>query len=267
MEVVSLRVHPVKSTAITAVSSAYVGLPGIRGDREWMVVDEQSALVTARELPELFTIHATPTEAGVRLEAPGVGAIQVERPAAEHVAVTMFTRPPMLVRPAGDAVGSWLQRALGRAGLRLVWCDDPTRRTLNPEFSKPTDHAALQDNSPVSIASLASLRQLNEWIVEAGGEQIPIDRFRPNVVIDGDIPFAEDGWHSVRIGDVQFRAARGIDRCSMTLVDPTSLAKDKEPIRTLSRHRKWDGKTWFCHHLIPDTEGTIALGDPVVPAS
>lgn len=264
MQVVSLRIHPVKSTAITRLPSAYVGLAGLRGDREWMVVDDHGAMVSAREVPELFGVHATPNEGGVRLEAAGAGAIQIERPNAGQVEVTMFTRPPMLARRAGDAADAWVQEAVGRAGLRLVWCDDPTRRTLNPEFSRPTDHAAFQDGYPVTVASLASLRQLNTWIEDADGEPIEVDRFRPNVVIDGDVPFAEDDWTSVRIGRVSFRAAKPVDRCAMTLVDPDSLARGKEPIRTLSRHRKWDGKTWFCHHLIPDGEGEITVGDPVV---
>lgn len=271
MQIVSLRIHPVKSTAIKPVSRAYVGLAGLRGDREWMIVDESRTLVTARELPRLFGIRAEPIvpvegdSPAVRLSAGGSSyTVRAGGPAVE---ATMFTRPPMRVEAAAESASSWLEQVTGRAGLDVVWCANPAERTLNPEFSRPEDYAALQDDSPVSIASLASLRQLNEWIEEAGGDAVAIDRFRPNVVIDGDIPFAEDDWATVQIGGVRLRAARAIDRCVMTLVEPTSLAKGKEPIRTLSRHRKWDGKTWFCHHLIPDTEGEIGIGDSVVAVS
>ena len=270
MQVVSLRIHPVKSTAITPVPSVYVGFAGLRGDREWMVVDDESAMVSARELPGLFAVRATPvaagggTDASVQLSAPGASPYTVVASGGE-VKATMFTRPPMTVQATQPEATQWLERVTGRPGLRLVWCAHPAERTLNPEFSEPTDHAAFQDGYPVTIASLASLRQLNEWIEEAGGETVEIDRFRPNVVIDGDAPFAEDEWKSVRIGDVRLRAAKPVDRCAMTLVDPTDLTRrNKEPIRTLSKHRKWDGKTWFCHHLIPDTEGEIRVGDPVV---
>ncbi|GGB45915.1 molybdenum cofactor biosysynthesis protein [Flexivirga endophytica] len=268
MQVVSLRIHPVKSTAITPVSSAYIGFAGLRGDREWMVVDENAAMVSARELPGLFRVQAAPLQgesAAVTLSA--AGSSYTVRAGDSELSATMFTRPPMRVRETTESASQWLEQVTGRAGLEIVQCAYPEARRLNPEFSRPDDRAAFQDGYPVTVASLASLRQLNAWIEEAGGDPVQIDRFRPNVVIDGDEPFAEDNWTSVQIGGVRLRAAKPVDRCVMTLVDPASpqLAKGKEPIRTLSRHRKWDGKTWFCHHLIPDTEGEIAIGDPVVP--
>lgn len=269
MQVVSLRIHPVKSTAITPVSRAYVGFAGLRGDREWMIVDESREMVSARELPQLFGIRAEPTE---EIRSPAVtlsaaGSSYVVRAGGPEIEATMFTRPPMRVRGATESASDWLEKVTGRAGLDVVWCANPAERTLNPQFSRPDDRAAFQDGYPVTIASLASLGRLNDWIEEAGGERVEIDRFRPNIVVDGEEPFAEDEWTSVQIGDVRFRAAKPVDRCVMTLVEPTSLAKGKEPIRTLSRHRKWDGKTWFCHHLIPDTEGEIGIGDPVVATS
>lgn len=269
MQVVSLRIHPVKSTAITPVSRAYVSLAGLHGDREWMIVDESRSMVSARELPELFGIRAQPLEGdgppAVTLSAGG--SSYTVRAGGAEVEATMFTRPPMRVEAAAESASQWLEQVTGRAGLDVVWCANPAERTLNPEFSRPDDRAAFQDGYPVTIASLASLRQLNQWIEEAGGDAITIDRFRPNVVIDGAVPFAEDDWATVQIGDVRFRAAKPVDRCVMTLVEPTSLAKGKEPIRTLSRHRKWGGKTWFCHHLIPDTEGEIGIGDQVIATS
>ncbi|MFC6705452.1 MOSC domain-containing protein [Flexivirga alba] len=267
MQVVSVRIHPVKSTAITPVSSAHVGLAGLSGDREWMIIDENAAMVSARELPALFHMHAEPTEdaGSPAVVLSAAGASYTVRADGPDVKATMFTRPPMQVRATSRSASQWLEEVTGRAGLDVVWCSNPAERTLNPEFSRPDDRAAFQDGYPVTIASLASLRQLNEWIEEAGGDAVSIDRFRPNVVIDGEVPFAEDDWATVQIGGVRFRAAKPVDRCVMTLVDPesASLAKGKEPIRTLSKYRTWDGKTWFCHHLIPDTEGEIGIGDLV----
>ncbi len=97
---------------------------------------------------------------------------------------------------------------LGRDDVRLVWCHDPSRRHLQPGFSAPEDHTAFADSFPVTIASLASLRQLDDWVVEQAlelGEDPPdplgVDRFRANLVVDGDEPFAEDGWTSVTVGE------------------------------------------------------------------
>ena len=92
-------------------------------------------------------------------------------------------------------------------------------------------------------------------------------RFRPNVVVAGGEPFAEDAWSSVRIGDVPFRTTMVCDRCVMTTIDRDDLRSGKEPIRTLARHRKWDGATWFGIRLTPvlplDPDATVRVGDPV----
>ncbi len=97
-------------------------------------------------------------------------------------------------------------------------------------------------------------------------------RFRPNVVVDGDPdqPFAEDAWPFVQLGEVRFRVSGVCDRCVMTTIDPVSLARGKEPIRTLAKHRRWDGKTWFGVWLVPDlaaspAHATVTVGDTVLP--
>ena len=91
-------------------------------------------------------------------------------------------------------------------------------------------------------------------------------RFRPSVVVAGAPAWAEDGWGGLRIGAVTFRVAKGSDRCVFTTIDPDTAEKGKEPLATLARHRRWDGKVWFCINLIPDAPppgATITVGDPV----
>src|SRR5690606_38685748 len=88
-------------------------------------------------------------------------------------------------------------------------------------------------------------------------------RFRPSVVIDGADPYAEDKWSEVTIGEVTFRVSELCDRCAVTTIDPVTLAKGKEPLRTLAKHRRWDGKTWFGIRLVPRNPGTLRVGDPV----
>ena len=91
------------------------------------------------------------------------------------------------------------------------------------------------------------------------------------MIVDGDPdrPFAEDRWSSVQLGDVRFRVSGVCDRCVMTTINPDTLVRGKEPIRTLAKHRRWDGKTWFGVWLVPDLAGSAAarvrVGDAVVP--
>ncbi|MEO7069871.1 MAG: MOSC domain-containing protein [Nostocoides sp.] len=283
IRVTGLNLHPVKSTAIRPVAAAEVTYAGLLGDRRWMVVDADHAMLSAREDSGLFTIVADipqtePTLlSGLVLSqspsaATGLAPLHVDEPDRPAVDVTLHGKPLRAVPADADAT-AWVRDALGRHDVTLFWCDDPTRRPLNPEYSRPGDHTALADGYPVTLASTESLRRLNEWIAETAAERgdpvrdpLPITRFRPNVLVDGDLePFAEDGWSGVTIGDVAFRLPKGVDRCVMTTIDPASLATGHEPIRTLARHRKGGGKTWFAVHLIPDVEGPIRVGDPVLP--
>ena len=146
---------------------------------------------------------------------------------------------------------------------------------------------SLADAGPLLLTSETSLAQLNAWIAAdvdqpdvadidpadlsdtgaappaAGLEML---RFRPNVVIDGAEPFAEEGWPSVRIGEVEFRTTMICDRCVMTTLDPVTLEGGKEPIRTLARHHRWDGKTWFGTRLVRTGGGNhVRVGDAVEP--
>lgn len=276
MHLSAINVHPVKSTAIRPLSSARVARPGLRGDREWMVVTDDHQLITAREWPGLFSITAdTPAtdpalERALRLTAAGRDPLLLDHPDADPIPVRLH-RHDLHAVPAGPVADDWIGRAIGRDDVHLVWCHDPRARSLNPAHSRPGDHTAFADGYPVTVASTTSLEQLNRWIAEAAVERgepapepLPMQRFRPNLVVDGaDVPFVEDEWRRLRVGEVELRVAKGVDRCVMTTIDIESLAKGKEPIRTLAKHRRWDGRTWFARHLIPDSEGEIHVGDEV----
>ncbi len=89
-------------------------------------------------------------------------------------------------------------------------------------------------------------------------------KFRPNLVVAGAPAWAEDGWRVVRIGTARFRAVKACNRCVFTTIDPDTGSKGKEPLTTLARHRRWDGKTWFAINLIPDSPGaTLHVGHEI----
>ncbi len=280
MQLGAIAVHPVKSTAIRHVERATVTAPGLAGDRRWMVVDGQGAMLSAREERRLFTIVAdTPDTDPTQDDAlllrhrpvdgdPAVEPVRIAEPDGPPIDLTLFGRPIRGV-PA-DATGTvWVREVLGRHDLTLIWCDDPTRRRLNPAWARPGEHAAFPDGSPISLVSAASVRQVADWVVETclerGEEPVAItpDRFRPNLLVDGADAFAEDAWRRVRIGECTFRLPAPIDRCVMTTIDPATLGKGHEPIRTLARHRKWDGATWVSVKAVAETLGVVRVGDAV----
>lgn len=275
MLLTGLNIHPVKSTTIRSVDAAEVLRGGLAGDRTWMVLDADGVMVSAREEHALFGLTAdTPaTDPGLasalRLRAPDLPDLLLDTPTGDPVRARLFSQE-LTGTPAGPVADAWVRKAIGRDDLRLVWCDDPTRRTLNPLHSRPEDFTAYADGYPVTIASEASLRQLNDWIAEGAVERgedppapLPMQRFRPNLVVDGDTPFAEDGWTVVEIGDVRLRVAKPTDRCVITTIDLDSRQTGKEPIRTLARHRLLENRTMFAIHLVPETTGRIGVGDSV----
>ena len=125
----------------------------------------------------------------------------------------------------------------------------------------------------MTLASAASLRRLREWVAETAlerGEEpvapLVVERFRPNLVVDGDLePFEEDGWRTVHVGAVEFRVVKPVDRCVLTTIDPTTLRAGTSRSAPSREHRKWDGATWFAVQLVPESRGVVRVGDEVTP--
>jgi uncharacterized protein len=269
--VARVRVYPVKSLAGVDVAAATVEPWGLRGDRRWMVVDPAGAVLTARERHALLSVRATPDgEGGVTLDADGSASLHVHPPAGPAdvpVGISRLDR----ATAAGQGADRWLSDVLDEP-VRLVWLDDPARRPLSPAHGgRAGDPLSLADAGPLLLTSTSSLAQLEVWMRQEADrrgepEPAPLDmrRFRPNVVVDGDLePFVEDGWRSLRLGESTYRLAEHCDRCVMTTLDPDTALGGKEPLRTLARHRHWDGTTWFGVRLVPTSGGALAVGDQV----
>jgi uncharacterized protein YcbX len=259
--------YPVKSCRGQALLSAAVEPWGLAGDRRWLVVDDDGAQLTAREYPRMLSVEPVlRAGGGLELTAPDLPALAVDVPSGERVVPVRIWRSEVVAAPAPAEVHAWFSKVVGRPA-RLVYLDDPTRRRPNPAFAAPTDYVSFADGYPVLLATTASLAQLNDWIAAgplADEGPLPMTRFRPNLVVDGSRPWEEDGWRRIRIGTAVFRVVKGCDRCVMTMTDPHTLRRSKEPIATLARFRRWDGDTYFGMNLIPDTPGAVlAVGDDV----
>lgn len=270
MRVIELSIYPVKSTRPRGLDRARVERSGLAGDRRWAVVAPDGEPITARHCRALFTVTASSTpDGGLLLTAPGAPDLAVPQPEPAHTVPVGFMNLDRAA-PGGDAAEAWLTATLGRPA-RLVWLADPAARAVPIDLGgQPGDVHHLGDTAPVHLVTLGSLRRLDDWIAETAverGEELPepleVGRFRANVVIDGSPAFAEDDWKRLRVGAVDFRVMGPCGRCVMTTIDPRSRAGGKEPIRTLARHRRWDGWAWFGIQLVPETLGEIAVGDPV----
>lgn len=264
----SIHVHPVKAFRGLAPREAAVEPWGLAGDRRWVLIDDGGKVVTQRQQPRLAPAAAELLPGGgVRLSAPGMASLTVSVPRRSVAVPVEIFRDKVEAVPADDAAAhAWCSTYLG-ADVRLVYMDDPaTRRPVDPEYALPGETVSFADGYPLLLTTTASLDALNSLISQGGHAQegpLPMNRFRPNVVVSGTAAWAEDDWSRVAIGEVSFRVAKMCGRCVVTTTDQDTTERGKEPLFTLGRHRRLGGKLVFGQNLVPESRGTIRVGDPV----
>lgn len=271
-QVTGLTTYPVKSMGGEDHERAEVTPQGLRGDRRWMLLDAEGHLVSARECHPLLGLSAMHSAAGVRIRTRGGEEISVAVPGTDAPRVATSLRGVEVLSVAAEEASAWISARLGRP-LRLAHQHDPYGRDIGKSHGgMPGESMSLADAGPVLLVNEASVARVVDWVGERQQEpwltrSDAAQRFRPNIVIAGDEPFAEDHWLRVRIGDVIYRRSELCDRCVLTTIDLQTLRTTKEPIRTLASHRRWNGKTWFGVRLIPEMlgsgAGSVTVGDEV----
>ncbi|KMS70874.1 molybdenum cofactor biosysynthesis protein [Streptomyces viridochromogenes] len=264
----SIHVHPVKAFRGTAPREAVVEPWGLAGDRRWALIDDGGKVVTQRQQPRLALAAAELLPGGgVRLSAPGMDPLAVPVPTGSGtVPMQLFRDKVEAVLAGDDAAHAWCSAFLG-IDARLVYMDDPgTRRPVDPEYALPGETVSFADGYPLLVTTTASLDALNSLIARgdhADEGPLPMNRFRPNVVVSGTSAWAEDDWSRIAIGEVTFRVPKKCGRCVVTTTDQATTERGREPLHTLGRHRRLDGKLVFGQNMVPLSRGTIRVGDPV----
>lgn len=264
----SLHIHPVKALGGSAPAQAVVEPWGLAGDRRWMLVDTAGRAVTQRQCARLAMASAELLPGGgLRVSAPGREplTVAVPDPTGGTTAVEIFHTKVDVV-PADAAADAWFS-AYVDAEVRLVHMDDPAhRRPVDPKYAYPGDTVNFADGFPLLVTTTASLAALNALIAQgdhAHEGPLPMERFRPTAVIDGTEAWDEDRWARIAIGEVTFRVVKPCGRCVVTTTDQRTAVRGKEPLHTLTRHRRFGGKVVFGQNLVPESTGTLCVGDPV----
>jgi uncharacterized protein YcbX len=258
--VTALYVYPVKSCRGIRVDAARVVRRGFEYDRRWMIVDESGRFISQRELPALCRVTTSLETDGIRLAIDGHGEQRLPFTLEEgrELGVSVWSHSgPGIVHEAGSG---WLSDALGQR-CSLVCMPERHQRAVNPERAEPGDIVSFADGYPFLVISEASLADLNSRLASP----LEMRRFRPSIVVSGVPAFAEDEWRRVRIGALTFRGVKRCDRCVVTTQDPDSGVSGQEPLATLAKYRKSDGKVRFGMNLIHDGEGDLAVGDRAQP--
>jgi len=255
----AIHLYPVKGIRGVTVATAQVEPGGLRHDRRWMIVDEQGHFLSQRSHPRLALLAGSFDGNKLDLTAPGQDPLNLELPdGRRRIEVTVWRdRVDAAAVPGKGDV--WISQYLGQK-CRMAYMDDSCMRPISSSNGLPGEIVSFADGFPCLLISTASLDDLNSRL----DTPLPMDRFRPNLVVDGCDAFAEDGWQKLAIGETVFRFAGLCARCSVTTVDQKSgIRASKEPLRTLATFRQGEGGVVFGVNLVPEKTGVIATGDKV----
>jgi uncharacterized protein YcbX len=269
MHLASLHIYPVKSLRGLSRDSVEVDTLGALGDRRFMVVDPEGTFMTQRTWPQMARIGAFIGGVSLELTTDGFGGVRVglvPEPGAPRVTVRIWKSEGLEAEDCGGEASAWLSRVIGTP-CRLVRIGPAFNRPVLKAAALPGDVVAFADAVPFLVVSRASLDHLNDRIVGAGGEAVPMNRFRPNLVIEGCGPFAEDQWSRIRVGALVFRPVGPCVRCLVPTTDQLTGVRGTEPMRTLATFRRDEREPThvnFGQNLVHETmTGILRVGDPV----
>jgi uncharacterized protein YcbX len=260
MHLSGLYLYPMKSCAPLPVDAARIEPRGLEHDRRWMVVDAGGRFITGREQPRLTLVRALPDGDGLSLQAPGMPVLHVAAPATDDTLPVVVWKSDVRARPCDAGADAWLGAFLGQP-VRLVHMDAGVHRPVVSEHAHAGDEVSFADAYPLLLVTQAALDGLNARLAQP----VPVQRFRPNLVVDGAPAHAEDGWSRIRIGGHEFEVGPACVRCVFTTVDPERGERDAsgEPLRTLIGYRRGERGVTFGRNLVPRGIGTLRLGDRV----
>jgi uncharacterized protein YcbX len=230
---VAIRIYPVKACRRVELDAARLGATGLADDRDWMVTRPDGRFLSQRSHPALARLVPRLTDAGLELGCAGLAPLAVRSDAAGEVREVAVWDDRMLAVDAGGIAAAWLTRALGEPA-RLVRVSRETRRFANRAYVGARDvPVSFADAYPILVCSTASLAVLNARLPAP----VPMERFRPNLVLDGLEPFAEDSIGAVRIGAVVLRFVKPCTRCTVPSIDQDSGERSTDPGPALKAFR------------------------------
>jgi len=254
-----IYIYPIKSAGGIALSKAQVSDRGLQYDRRWMLVDEQGKFLTQRQFPQMALIQVQLGEDALVVEAPNQPSLSIplNYKSDQRLPVQVWNDICEAI-PLTQEISCWFSEFL-HIPCQLVYMPEDSIRPIDPNYANPSESVSFADGFPFLLISEASLQDLNQRLEQP----VPMNRFRPNLVISGCEAFAEDSWRQIRIGSLPFRVVKPCSRCTITTVNQSQGIRGKEPLATLANYRLRNGKIYFGQNVIQEQLGTLRVGDEV----
>ena len=258
MELSGIYIYPVKSLAGCEADSVEIDRFGPAGDRRWLVTNPSGRFLTQREHASMALIKAESNADSLTLRA-GDDSVTVPVPGeGSRERLVQVWEDHARARDAGDAAAEWLSQHINQT-CRLFYMPDDSVRLVDGLYAGNGETVSFADGFPILLISQASLDDLNDRLPAP----VPMNRFRPNLVVSGCDPFAEDDWKRIRIGDMEFTVAKPCSRCVMPSIVQETAERDPHINRALAGYRRFEGKIYFGQNLLYQETGRLRSGDAV----
>lgn len=254
MHISEINIYPIKSLKGISLDSALVEARGLQYDRRWMLTTPEGMFFTQREFPKMATITTEVTSDGLRVTSENDGSVKIPfDPDRERTQEVTIWQSVCRGEVYSDGVNAWFSHVLDTK-CQLVYMPDDSRRSVNPRFDHGEDIVSFADGYPLMVLGEASLDDLNSRLET----RLPMNRFRPNLVVSGSKAYAEDDWKRIRIGNAEFRSTKPCERCVTTTVEQARGEFDgKEPLKTFASYR-------IAKDVMPDRYESLGVGPNAV---
>ncbi len=263
MKLTQINIYPIKSLGGISLSSAYAEMRGLKYDRRWMLINSNNDFMTQRQYPQMALLQTSIDKDFLKVhhkkESVAPLNIPLKHYSKEEIEVPIWD-DFCIAQTSSKEIDDWFSATLNVI-CRLVYMPETTQRRVDPKYSPQEKIVSFADAYPFLIIGEKSLEDLNSRLA------IPVlmNRFRPNFVFDGGTAFIEDTFNYFKIGSIKFQAVKPCARCVVTTVNQFTGEKGTEPLTTLSTFRKFNNKVMFGQNVIGHEEGTITVGDELVP--
>ena len=261
-----VNIYPIKSSAGINLTESRVEAQGLAFDRRFVLTDLANNFITGRTQPKIALICCQLTLHGLILSAPSMPNLIINyQDFSVHYKNIQLWQDTINAQHCSAVYDVWFSHYLNTP-CHLLYFGEKSQRLVKHYQQNDNVKLSFADGYPLMLISQASLDDLNHRLLQTTtNEQVLMSQFRPNLVINNTLPFAEDGWQRIRIGEVDFEIIKPCSRCIFTTIDPKTAEKHRQqqPLATLKKYRTDEDKKeiMFGQNLIALNQGQICVGD------
>ena len=260
----AIFVYPIKSLGGISLNDAILGARGVELDRRWILTDLEGNMLTQRAVPAMAQLKTSLQQSGISIhnsaqEDSDQFLLPYNHHTTEELTIQVWDTAGKALAVSAEA-DAWFTKQLGLP-CRLWYMPEHSDRKLQSSYTEYEGPMSFADGWPLLVVSEASLAALNDRL----DHPLPMDRFRPNLVVTGDFAFQEDTWKKIQIGNTIIEGGKPCGRCAITTIDQQTAERGKEPLRALASWRKTEsGSVVFGWNMFSRDGGSLKVGDPVL---